>query len=75
MKVFSIYILLAFLTCSIMICIDLLSGMSFAMSMHAFYSVFTTATFQEAVCMVVFAALPLFNIASDALKRGNTRDK
>lgn len=75
MKIFSIYILLALLSCSIMVFVDMLSGMSFAMSMHALYSVFNTTTFQESVFMFFFAALPLLTIAADAMKRRNTTGK
>ncbi|WP_438491195.1 hypothetical protein [Paenibacillus sp. IHBB 3054] len=75
MKVLGIYFLLAFLTFSILVAVDLLSGTSFAMSMHSFYIVFATTTLQEAVIMVVFAALPFVAAIAGFIKRNRAPQK
>ncbi|UQZ32473.1 hypothetical protein C2I18_02230 [Paenibacillus sp. PK3_47] len=75
MKIFSIYILLACLTCSILVFVDILSGMTLAMSLYSFYTVFATTTFQEAACMCLFACIPVLTIIADTRKRTADRDE
>jgi hypothetical protein len=75
MKVLCIYILLAFLTFSILVVVDLLSGTSFAMSLHSFYTTFATTTLQEDFTMVVFAALPFVAEIAGFIKRNRAPQK
>ncbi|WP_379140597.1 hypothetical protein [Paenibacillus sp. sgz500992] len=75
MKVLGIYFLLAFLTFSLLVVVDLLSGTSFAMSMHSFYVTFATTTLQETFIMVVFAALPIVAAIASYIKRNRAPQK
>lgn len=75
MKIISIYVLLAFLTLSLIVLVDLLTGVSFMMSMHSLYSVFATVTLQEACFMIPFAVLPFFTATTGTTKRNNSPQK
>jgi uncharacterized membrane protein len=75
MKIVCIYFLLAFLTFSILVVVDLLSGTSFAMSIHSFHSVFATTTLLEAVTMIIFAALPVVAAIARFIKRNRAPQK
>ncbi|MNC55227.1 hypothetical protein D3C75_1047460 [compost metagenome] len=75
MKVLCIYFLLAFLTFSLLVVVDLLSGTSLMMSVHSFYTVFITTPLQEAFIMVVFAALPIVAAISRFIKRNRAPQK
>ncbi|WP_342421857.1 hypothetical protein [Paenibacillus sp. FSL E2-0178] len=69
MKILAIYVLLAVLTLLMLTLVDVLSGISASASLHSLSVIFATTTLQEAICVVIFLALPLIQVVAGALKR------
>ncbi|WP_151734412.1 hypothetical protein [Paenibacillus tengchongensis] len=69
MKTLLVYVILAALTWSMIVGVDLLGGHSLYSSIRSIHSVFATTTLQEAACIVIFVALPFVNVLYGALKR------
>ncbi|ULO09232.1 hypothetical protein H1230_10915 [Paenibacillus sp. 19GGS1-52] len=75
MKILFLYFLLAFLGLSIIVIIDLLSGLSLSMSFHSIYGAFVNTNIQESILMVVFICLPFINAITDSFKKRKQRTK
>lgn len=73
MKILSIYFLLAFLTLSMITLVDLLTGISLSESVHSFFTIFSTTTLVEAICMLFFLVLPLIQVVAGAIKHSRSR--
>ncbi|WP_042196946.1 hypothetical protein [Paenibacillus camerounensis] len=68
MKIIGIYLVLALLTMGMIVGVDMIGGTPMARSLHSLVTVFATTTLQEAFCMIVFAALPVFVAAADMFR-------
>lgn len=68
MKIIGIYLVLALLTLGMIVSVDMISGTSITRSLHSITASFATTTFQEACCMIAFAALPVLFAAADLFK-------
>ncbi|MNE85328.1 hypothetical protein D3C80_1823160 [compost metagenome] len=68
MKIIGIYMVLALLTLGMIVGVDVIGGTSISRSLLSVTSAFATTTFQEACCMIIFAALPFLFAAADLLK-------
>ncbi|WP_150270921.1 hypothetical protein [Paenibacillus tepidiphilus] len=69
MKILLIYVLLAALTLSMIVTVDILGGESLVGSLRSLDHVFATTTLQEGICIAIFVSLPLINVLTGAYKR------
>lgn len=75
MKIMSIYVLLAALTLSLIVIIDVISGISLRAALHSLSTIFATTTLQEAICITIFLLLPFIQVAVHASKKRQSRRK
>lgn len=75
MKIMSIYVLLAALTLSLIVIIDVISGISLPAALHSLSTIFATTTLQEAICITIFLLLPFIQVAVHASKERHSRRK
>lgn len=75
MKIMSIYVLLAALTLSLIVIIDVISGISLRASIHSLSTIFATTTLQEAICITIFLLLPFIQVAVHTSKERHSRRK
>lgn len=75
MKILGIYALFAVLTLTLIVIIDVMSGISLSASIHALSTLFATTTLQEAICITIFLLLPFIQVAIHASKERQSRRK
>ncbi|WP_342478487.1 hypothetical protein NYE24_08750 [Paenibacillus sp. FSL H7-0350] len=75
MKIISIYVLFAVLTLTLIVIIDVMSGISLPASIHSLATVFATTTLQEGICITIFLLLPFIQVAVHATKDRHSRRK
>lgn len=75
MKIISIYVLFAVLTLTLIVIIDVMSGISLPASIHSLSTIFATTTLQEAICITIFLLLPFVQVAVHASKKRQSRRK
>ncbi|MEK4005676.1 hypothetical protein [Paenibacillus sp. FSL H3-0333] len=75
MKIISIYVLLAVLTLTLIVIIDVMSGISLRASIHSLSTIFATTTLQEAICITIFLLLPFVQVAVHASKKRQSHRK
>lgn len=75
MKIISIYVLFAVLTLTLIVIIDVMSGISLRASIHSLSTIFATTTLQEAICITIFLLLPFVQVAVHASKKRQSRRK
>jgi mannose/fructose-specific phosphotransferase system component IIA len=75
MKILLLYLMLAFLGLSIIVTIDLLSGMNLPMAFQSIYISFATTTIHEYVIMVIFLSIPFINAITTTLKKRSKASK
>lgn len=73
-KVFCIYVLLAVLTLTLIVSVDILGGVSLHFSIHSFYNILSTTTWSVSLLMIFFLILPLIiRIFKNFRNSGKTR--
>lgn len=69
MKILWVYFLLGILVFSMVIAVDLTSGMSLTMELQTIHAIFATTTMQEYIFMIMFFTLPFIIAINNYLKK------